>query len=190
MKRLWQEFKKFIKRGNVVDMAVGVAVATAFTKIVNAFTAGFISPLIALISGNTDLANLKTVIIPEIMDAEGAVVQAEVAILWGAFIQTVIDFLIIALVMFTVLQVVAALNKRAERIAKQMRDRLVPEEEAARLAAEAEAAKAKAEADAKAAEEARLAAEAEAAKVKAEEERLLRQEQILSDIRDLLREKK
>ena len=132
MKRLIQEFKKFIKRGNVVDMAVGVAVATAFTKIVNAFTAGFISPLIALISGNTDLANLKTVIIPEIVDAAGEVTQAEIAILWGSFIQTIIDFLIIALVMFAVLQVVAVLNKRAERIAKQMRERLIPEEEEAR----------------------------------------------------------
>ena len=52
MRKFFEEFKKFITRGNVVDMAVGVAVAGAFTKIVNAFTAGFVTPLISLLSKN------------------------------------------------------------------------------------------------------------------------------------------
>ena len=53
MRKFWQDFKKFISRGNVIDMAVGVAVATAFTAIVTAFTKGFISPLIALMTGHS-----------------------------------------------------------------------------------------------------------------------------------------
>ena len=191
MKKLWGEFKKFIKRGNVVDMAVGVAVATAFTKIVNAFTAGFISPLIALIVGESDLASMKYIVRPELLDADGVtVIQKEVAILWGAFVQTIIDFLIIAVVMFTVMQIAAALNRRAERIAKEVREKFAQEEIAAQKAAEAEAkAKADAEAAAKAEAEALAKAEAEA-KIKAEEDRLVRQEELLRDIRDLLKERK
>ena len=197
MKKLIEEFKKFIKRGNVVDMAVGVAVATAFTKIVNAFTAGFISPVIALITGNTDLANMKTVLIAEIKDAAGEVTQPEVAILWGTFIQTVLDFFIIALVMFVVLKVVTALNARAERIAQRLRESIAPEQAAAQCAAAEEEARKKAEAEARAAEEALIKVKAEEekaqleeAKRRAEDERLRQQMEILSDIRELLREKK
>ena len=190
MKKLFAEFKKFIKRGNVVDMAVGVAVATAFTKIVNAFTAGFISPLIALITGESDLASMKSIIKPELLDANGEVIQKEVAILWGSFIQAIIDFLIIAIVMFTVMQIAASLNKRAERIRKEIHEKFAAEELAAKRKAEEEAlAKAEAEALAKAEADAAIA-EAEAARLKAEEDRLARQEELLRDIRDLLREKK
>ena len=190
MKKLFGEFKKFIKRGNVVDMAVGVAVATAFTKIVNAFTAGFISPLIALITGESDLASMKSIIKPELLDANGEVIQKEVAILWGSFIQAIIDFLIIAVVMFTVMQIAASLNRRAERIRREIHEKFAAEELAAQRKADEEA-KAKAEADALAAAEAEQAkAEAEAAKIKAEEDRLVRQEELLRDIRDLLREQK
>lgn len=191
MKRLWGEFKKFIKRGNVVDMAVGVAVAAAFTKIVNAFTAGFISPLIAMLTGNSDLASMKTVIKPELLDADGVtVIQKEVAILWGSFIQAIIDFLIIAVAMFVVMQIAAALNKRAERIAKEVREKFAAEEIAAERA-KAEEAKAKADAEAAAKAEAEaLAAEAEAAKKKAEEDRLVREEELLREIRDILKERK
>ena len=87
MKKFWEDFKKFIKRGNVVDMAVGVAVATAFTAIVTAFTKGFITPLLALLTGNAQTAELKWVIRPEVVDEmTGEVITAEVAILWGGFV--------------------------------------------------------------------------------------------------------
>ena len=77
MRKFFQEFKTFISRGNVVDMAVGVAVAGAFTKIVNAFTAGFITPLISLLSGDSNFAAGKWVIRPAVyVDAAGQVVDA------------------------------------------------------------------------------------------------------------------
>ena len=146
-KGFWAEFKKFISKGNVVDMAVGVAVATAFTAIVTAFTKGFIAPILSLLSHNATLADMKWVLRPE------------VAILWGAFLQAIIDFLIIAFVMFVFLKVVMSVTKKAEK----MRLELTGEDkERAKAEAEAKAkeeAEKKAAADAKAAEEAEIAAE-------------------------------
>ena len=170
-------------------MAVGVAVASAFTAIVTAFTKGFISPLLALLTGESALDELKWIIRPEItevVDEVETVVQTEVAILWGGFVQAIINFLIIAVVLFIVMKVVAAFTARAERLHKEMINHLTGEDERAA----AEAAKAKAEAEAKEtaeaeakAEEERLIKEAE----EAERARLERQEALLTEIRDLLR---
>lgn len=194
MKKLWQEFKKFINRGNVVDMAVGVAVASAFTAIVTAFTKGFVSPIIAMITGESSLSALKYVLRPEVLAEDGVtVVTPEVALLWGAFVQAILDFLIIAVVFFAVIKIVAMLRKHAEKVQKEMKNYFTDSDEkekAAKAEAEAKAAAEKAEAEAKAAAEA-LAAE-EAAKAACEEKakeaaRLEREESLLREIRDLLR---
>ena len=108
MKKFWQDFQKFIKRGNVVDMAVGVAVATAFTAIVTAFTKGFINPLLALLSNNSNQEELKWVIRPEIINPETEeVIQSEVALLWGSFVQAIINFVIVALSLLIVMRIVS-----------------------------------------------------------------------------------
>lgn len=195
MKKLFAEFKKFITRGNVIDMAVGVAVATAFTAIVTAFTKGFITPLLTLLTGESDLDEMKWVVREAILDSEGAEIEAEVAIMWGPFVHAIMDFFIIALSLFIVIKVVASLRARAERLHKKALYLLTDADEK-EAAAAAEAA-AKIEEEQKAAEEkARIAAEAAAEaeriakeKEKAEEERLARQEQLLTDIRDLLKQK-
>ena len=193
MRKLWNEFIKFIKRGNVVDMAVGVAVASAFTAIVTAFTKGFISPLLALLTGESDLSNMKWVIREEVLGADGVTVEvAEVALLWGAFLQAVIDFLIIALALFIVMKVAAVMRDRAIRIHAEMRNALTHEDEAAaeRARIEAEEKAAAEEAERVATEEAaRLAAEAEAEKARAVE---CREQEIklLTEICELLREKR
>ena len=198
MKKFWADFKKFITRGNVVDMAVGVAVASAFTAIVTAFTKGFITPLLALLTNDSDLTEMKWIIRPEVLDKTGEIVEvAEVALLWGAFVQKIIDFLIIALTLFIVMRVASAVAAHSAKIRTNVANALThkDEEEAARLAAE-EAAKAEAEAEAArvAAEEAEKAAAAEAEALRlAEEEkqkekaRLEREEALLTEIRDLLR---
>jgi len=193
MKGLWADFKKFIKRGNVVDMAVGVAVASAFTAIVTAFTKGFISPLIALISGHEDMSEMKWIIKPEVLDEAGEVAEAEIAILWGSFLQAIINFLMVAAVLFTVMRIVASVKARAERLSAEVRNRFTDEDEK-RAAEEAEA---KAKAEEAAAEEARLAAEAaeaaaEAERLAAEElakekARIEREEALITEIRDLLK---
>jgi large conductance mechanosensitive channel len=166
MKKLFEEFKKFISRGNVVDMAVGVAVAGAFTAIVNAFTKGFISPLLALLTNDSDLTSMKWVLREELIDSEGVVTQTEVAILWGGLVQAIIDFLIIAATLFLVMKIWAAVTKRAREINEQITKK-VREQELAEKAAEE--ARVKAEEEAKAAEEAAKKQQEEAAR--AEEER-------------------
>lgn len=203
MKKFWQDFKKFITRGNVIDMAVGVAVASAFTAIVTAFTKGFISPLLALLTNDSDLAEMKYVLRPEVVEvaADGTetVITAEVALLWGAFVQKIIDFLIIALTLFLVMRIASAVMAHSAKIRENMKNALTDEDEkaaaeAAAKAAEEEAAKAAeeaaaAEAAAKAeAEAAAAAAAAQAAKEK-EEARLAREEALLTEIRDLLKNK-
>ena len=187
MKKFWEDFKKFIKRGNIVDMAVGVAVASAFTAIVTAFTKGFINPLLALISNNSTQADLKWIIRPEIKDpVTEEIIQSEVALLWGGFVQAIINFVIVALTLFIVMRIVSAFSNRAKKLSTDVKNLLSDEDEKAAAAAEAARL---AEEEAKAAEEAaRLEAEnAEKAKIAAEEERKVREEALLTEIRDLLK---
>ena len=192
MKKFFEEFKKFITRGNVVDMAVGVAVASAFTAIVTAFTKGFITPLLALLTdGVSDLSEMKLVIRPEVAnvleDGTTEVVTAEVALLWGAFVQKIIEFLIIALALFVVLKIATAVANYSAKLRENAHDLLNPAAAAAEAEAEA-AAKAEAEAKKKAEDEAaRLAEETRLAEIAAEKARLEREEALLTEIRDLLR---
>ncbi len=192
MKKFWGEFKKFITRGNVVDMAVGVAVASAFTAIVTAFTKGFIAPLIALLTNSSDLSELKWVLREAVnkYDDAGEIIEvevAEVALLWGQFVQSIINFLIIAITFFVILKITMSLSARSRKMHEKMFDLVKSDEEKAAEAKKAEeekAAKEKAEAEA-AAELERIAAEEKEAK-----DRLVREEALLTEIRDLLRAKK
>lgn len=165
MKKFFGEFKKFISRGNVVDMAVGIVVGSAFTQIVNSFVADIITPVISLVIGNLSFNDLKIVF------KAATDTTAEVALTYGNFIQAIINFIIIAFCMFCVIKVMNTIKERAEKAEK---------EKLAQEAAEKEAA-------------AKLAAEKEAAEKKAEEERLAaiptREELLLKEIRDLLKEK-
>ena len=189
MKKFWEDFKKFIKRGNVVDMAVGVAVASAFTAIVTAFTKGFIAPIIALIVGHENMSEMKWIIKPEVLDEAGEVLEAEVAILWGAFLQTIIDFMIVALTLFIVLRIVSGFRARAERLHSEVRERFQSDEErAAQEAAEKAEAEAKAQAEAEAAAKAEAEAAAIAEAEANEKARIAREEALITEIRDLLKE--
>ncbi len=99
------EFKEFISRGNVVDLAVGVIIGAAFGKIVTALVEGVVMPAISIVTGGVDFKDWKHVITPAVMDpATGKEKIAEVAIKYGDFIQTCIDFLLIAFVIFLFLK--------------------------------------------------------------------------------------
>lgn len=124
MKKFFSDFKAFITKGNVVDMAIGVVIGGAFKDIVNALVANIITPLIGLMLGGTDLSDHKYVLqeeVVEIVDGVETVTTPENAVLWGAFLQTVIDFLIIALTIFVVIKVAMAVHNKAEAAAKRLR---------------------------------------------------------------------
>ncbi len=112
-----KEFKEFAMKGNLVDIAVGFVMGAAFTKLVTAFTGGIVSPLISLLTDKVNFQDLKWVLrdpILEVKDAAGAVTtpgSAEVAITYGNFLQTTIDFIIVAFVMFMVVKAVNSMKK-------------------------------------------------------------------------------
>lgn len=102
------EFRAFIARGNVVDLAVGVIIGAAFGKIVTSLVDQLLMPPIGLLLGRVDFSQLKVVLKP----ADAAAKQAEVAIGYGAFINTVIQFLIIAFCVFLVVKAVGVIQRR------------------------------------------------------------------------------
>ncbi|MET0654713.1 MAG: large-conductance mechanosensitive channel protein MscL [Pseudoxanthomonas sp.] len=107
------EFKEFISRGNVVDLATAVVIGAAFGKIVTSLVDGIVMPAIGFFTGGASVSDWKYVLNPASVDVAGKEV-AEVAIRYGAFIQTVIDFLLIALVIFLVLKAYNRVRKPVE----------------------------------------------------------------------------
>ena len=107
------EFKEFISRGNVVDLATAVVIGAAFGKIVTSLVDGLVMPVIGFLTGGVSVSDWKYVLSQATVDAAGKDV-AEVAIRYGAFIQTVIDFLLIALVIFLVLKAYNRVRKPAD----------------------------------------------------------------------------
>ncbi len=102
------EFKKFISRGNVVDMAVGVVVGTAFTAIVNSLVKDIIMPFVGWMIGGINFSDYKIVLAPAVGETP------EVAILYGTFINQIINFLILAFVVFVMVKVLNKLHKKKE----------------------------------------------------------------------------
>lgn len=107
-----KEFKDFAMKGNLVDIAVGFVMGAAFKQVVTSFTGGIVSPLIGLIF-NTDLKDLKWIVKEGLTDETGNVV-GEVAVLYGDFLTNVIDFIIVAFVMFLIVKGVNATKKKEE----------------------------------------------------------------------------
>ena len=129
MKKLFEEFKAFIMRGNVLDMAVGVIIATAFGKITTALVANVITPLIAYIfnSPNTDALNV-TLRAAETNEA-GEVVKEAIVLGFGTFVGAIIDFIIIALIVFAIVKAFNKAHAIAEAKKKKEEEEPAPEEE-------------------------------------------------------------
>lgn len=103
---MWNDFKKFISRGNVLDLAVGVIIGGAVGKIVSSLVNDIIMPILGIILGKVDFTSLKYVISP----AQGE--TPELAINYGMFIQNVIDFLIIAFAIFMMIRMIEKFKKK------------------------------------------------------------------------------
>ena len=185
MRKLWAEFKKFISRGSVIDLAVGMVIGSAFTKIVNSLVNDLLMPLIALAIGKTHLNELVWIVKKTpVLDANGAQVFVDgvaqynqITINYGNFLQVIIDFFLIALTLFLVLKTFNSLKDHAiksKKRIKELADKLDKDEELSekesrwfrkqskKIAkkAAAEEAEQAAAAEAKAAEEAAKAAAA------------------------------
>ena len=170
MGTFWSDFKKFVSKGNVIDLSVGVVIGGAFGKITSSLVADIIMPLVGLAVGGLDVSQWKIVLKEAVLAADGVTVEAaEVAVRYGNFLQMILDFLIIAFSIFCVLRVVMHSKKKAE----------------AQAAADAAEAKAKADAEAKEAAE-KAAAEAAAAQKKIDDERA-EELALLREIRDSLK---
>lgn len=107
-KGLMGEFKEFISRGNVMDMAVGIIVGSAFTAIVNSLVGDIVTPFIAWIIGDTDFTSMALTLVPAHGDDPG------IAIAYGRFIQQIVNFLIIAAVVFLMVKLINSFHRKKE----------------------------------------------------------------------------
>ena len=119
MKKMLKEFKDFIMRGNVIDMAVGVIVAGAFGKITTSLVNDVFMPFISYIFGARDMTALNLVVRPEIVNEAGEVIQAGITIGFGTFVATIIDFILVALVVFLVVKAINAAKAKLEKPAEE-----------------------------------------------------------------------
>ena len=113
--KIFKEFKEFIARGNVMDMAIGVIIATAFGKITTSLVNDVFMPFISWIFGARDMTALNLIVRPEVLDAEGNVVQTAITIGFGTFVATIIDFILVAIVVFLVVKAINTAKKLSEK---------------------------------------------------------------------------
>jgi len=116
MKKLLSEFKEFAMRGNVIDMAVGVVIGGAFGKIVTSLVNDIIMPAVGVLTGGANFSEFKFVIQQAVVDgATQEVITPEVALTWGVFVQTIVDFLIIAFCIFLVIKLMNNLSRKKKK---------------------------------------------------------------------------
>lgn len=128
------EFKTFISRGNVLDMAVGLIIGSAFTAIVNSLVSDLLMPLLSMITGKVDFTEWKVILQDAELDEAGEEIAAAISVNYGSFIQYIINFLLIAVSVFLLVKVINTIREKAEKKKKE------EEAAAATAAAEAEAA--------------------------------------------------
>lgn len=129
MKKFFGEFKEFITKGNVMDMAVGSIIGLSFKDLVTSFTNDIISPILGLFGG-VDFSDMKWVIgTKEVTDATtGAVTVVENSINYGAFVTGVINFIIMALVIFCMVKLVATVSGWSKKLVKKGDEEVALEE--------------------------------------------------------------
>ena len=111
-KGVMQEFKAFILKGNIIDMAVGVIIGGAFSKIVTSLVNDILMPLLGAVTGGADFDTFKIVLSPAVKDTAGEIIKAEAAVRYGLFLQNILDFLIIGACMFFMIKAVAMISSR------------------------------------------------------------------------------
>lgn len=112
-KSLYQEFKEFAVKGNMLELAIGIIIGTAFTKVVNSLVQSVLMPALGMLVGNFDFKHLQVILKEGVLDAEGNVVTAPVIVKYGELIQAFFDFFIIAVVVFAVVKIVNSWKQKA-----------------------------------------------------------------------------
>ena len=109
-----KEFKNFIMTGNVIEFAVAVIMAGAVGGVVNGFVSDIMMPLVGYFTGGTDFSNLKIVLSDAVVASEGVAAIEEVAIRWGAWVNTLVNLVIVGFVMFLIIKAYNKMKKPAE----------------------------------------------------------------------------
>jgi len=200
MKKFFKEFKDFISRGNVVDMAVGVIIGGAFSAIVSALTGNILMPVInwvlLAITGGNGLADIVTFLPNGRVVVDGVVdMSKSIYIDWGAFITAIINFILIALVLFLIIKAINTVKEKNEQLKAGLAKGKPTKEEKKEMKAAGVNVKDKAAVkkylDDKATKEAEEKAKAEAeAKAAEEEAKKHTTEYLLEQIKELLEAKK
>lgn len=112
--KIIKDFREFAIRGNMLEMAVGIIIGVAFNKIVTSLVQDIFMPVIGFFVGRVNFENLQLVIQSELTDESGAIINELVAVRYGAFFQTLVDFMIIAFTVFIIIQFFNKLKKKAE----------------------------------------------------------------------------
>ena len=112
--KLLQEFKDFAVKGNMIDMAIGIIIGASFNSVIDVLVKRILLPLLSLLSSGVNLESLKLVLRPNQIDDLGNQVFEEVAINYGSFVETLLDFLIVGFTIFIVVKFINKLNRQAE----------------------------------------------------------------------------
>lgn len=111
----FKEFKEFAMRGNVIDMAVGVVIGAAFGKIISSLVDDIIMPLVGVVTGGINFTDYKWVIQKAVIDGQTQeVLKPEVTMNWGSWVQTIVDFLIVAFCIFVAIKAINQLKRKQE----------------------------------------------------------------------------
>jgi len=129
MKKFFADFRKFISKGNIMDLAVAVVIGNAFNAIVNSLVKSIIMPLVSLLTGGINIASWKWVIVPE--DTVNGI--AETAVYYGEFIQAIVNFLIIAFSIFVALKVMMKIKGEIGEVNKSIKKSVLSKEEKQRM---------------------------------------------------------
>ena len=114
MKKFIKDFKEFAVKGNVIDLAIGIVIGTAFNKIVQSFVKDIIMPPFGLLWGDKNFTEYKWTLRPAVVSTDGELILEEVAITFGNFLTVTVDFLIITLAIFVVIKFMNSVQRKAE----------------------------------------------------------------------------
>ena len=127
MKKFFEEFKSFAMRGNVIDLAVGMIIGSAFGKITTSLVNDVIMPAVSILMGGVSFTDWKLVLKEAVLNPDGTEAAAEVAIKYGNLIAVIVDFVILAFAIFCMVKLINTMREKAEALRKKEEEAAVEE---------------------------------------------------------------